>query len=79
MPKNPELNSYNVLLSDKHYQMLQDTATATSTNMSIIVRQAIVSYHQMKVLGIPICADGQPCRVPNVFPVAPQLPQGSPS
>ena len=67
-------HSYNVLLSPEHMELLKELADKTSTNKSIIIRQAITSYHAMKCLHIPTCADGQACRVPNMHipPVQPQ-------
>ncbi len=62
-------HSFNVLLSPHHMTLLEELALKTSTNKSIIIRQAIASFHAMKVQSIPTCSDGQACRVPNMHPV----------
>ena len=71
-------HSFNVLLSPRHMALLEELADVTSTNKSIIIRQAVQAYHAMKVLHTPTCADGQACRVPNMFlpptPAAPTVP-----
>ncbi len=67
-------HSFNVLLSPQHMTLLEEVALKTSTNKSIVIRQAITSYHAMKVLSIPTCADGQACRVPAMHQLPAQIP-----
>ncbi len=72
-------HSFNVLLSPRHMALLEELAEVTSTNKSIIIRQAVQAYHAMKVLHTPTCADGQACRVPNMFlPPTPAAPLVAP-
>lgn len=61
-------HSFNVLLSPHHMTLLEELSIKTSTNYSICIRQAISNFHTMKIQGIPTCADGNACRVPNMFP-----------
>lgn len=60
-------HSFNVLLSPHHMKLLEEIAFLTATNKSIVIRQAVTAYHAMKVNHTPTCADGQACRVPNMF------------
>ena len=66
-------HSLNVLLSEEELSMLSHLATKTSSNMSVVMRQALRSRFAMEIGGRPTCANGQNCFVPQMH--SPQPPQ----
>lgn len=78
MAKEKQLtHSFNVLLSPQDFDMVKQMADETSTNMSIVIRQAIKSRYLHDVKHIPTCANGRSCFVPHMHATAPATPQGA--
>lgn len=71
--------SFNVVLSKTEYQQLIDLKDFTGLNMSINLRMALASRHQMVIQQIPTCASAQSCMAPQLFTPRAPIPQGVPS
>jgi hypothetical protein len=54
------------MLSDEDYARLDALASVLSRSRGSVVREAVRFAHQMLVSGVPTCASGQFCVVPNV-------------
>lgn len=79
MPRTPRYTgAFNVLLSEEEYGMLRALATENSTNMSIVLRQALRSRYRMQIERLPMCASGVPCLVPHVHAVPAPAPTPAP-
>lgn len=67
--------AFNVMLSDEDYSRMDAVAQVLGRSRGAVLREALRYLHQMTVQGIPTCASGQFCVVPNVHRAAPALPQ----
>lgn len=57
---------FNILLAPAEYEKLQELAAAVDGSMGHAIRSAVNQAHAMVCLGVPTCADGQPCYVPHM-------------
>ena len=76
--KKRDNHSFNILLDEEEIAMLSHMAKATTTNMSIVMRQALRWRYAMAENKVPTCANGQACLVPHMHnptgaPPAPAL------
>ena len=71
-------HSFNVLLSEEEMTMLSHMAEISSTNKSIVIRQAVRYRFQMEIGGVPVCANGRGCFVPHMHAQAPAMPLARP-
>ena len=67
--------AFNVMMSPEDYARLDAVAATLGRSRGAVLREALRFLHQMPVQGIPTCASGQFCVVPNVHRAAPALPQ----
>ena len=67
--------AFNVMMSPEDYARLDAVAATLGRSRGAVLREALRFLHQMTVQGIPTCASGQFCVVPNVHRAAPALPQ----
>lgn len=58
--------AFNVQLDDSDYARLDALAGVTSRSRGAVVREALKFMHQHLVQGVPTCASGQICPVPNL-------------
>ena len=65
--------AFNVQMSSEDYARLDAVAQVLGRSRGACVREALRFLHQMTVQGIPTCASGQFCVVPNVHRAAPPL------
>lgn len=72
---SPRKAAFNVVLSPEDYARLDACAATLQRSRGAVLREALRFLHQMTVQGIPTCASGQFCVVPNVHRAAPALPQ----
>lgn len=70
-------HSFNVLLDDEHMTMLNHMASKTSTNMSIVIRQAIKWRFIFEIDNVPTCSNGRSCFVPHMHAQPATQPQGA--
>lgn len=68
--------AFNVQLSPEDYARLDALAATLSRSRGSVVRELIKQAHQMTVQGIPTCASGQFCPVPNLHRGGPLAGQG---
>ena len=66
-------HAFNVLIDAEQKQKLEQLAELKDCSQSQILRRAMDSYWLMAVAGTPICADGQGCKVPQMFAAAPPV------
>ena len=66
--------AFNVMMSPEDYARLDAVASTLGRSRGAVLREALRFLHQMTVQGIPTCASGQFCVVPNVHRAAPALP-----
>lgn len=71
--KSKNKHSFNILLDDEEVSMLSWMAADDTTNMSIVLRQALRWRFAMSKNKVATCANGQACFVPNMH-----NPQGAP-
>lgn len=72
-PPGSRKAAFNVVLSPEDYARLDALAATLGRSRGAVLREALRFYHQMTVQGIPTCASGQFCVVPNVHRAAPPL------
>lgn len=70
--------TFNVQLAPEDYDRLDALAATLSRSRGSVVRELVKQAHQMIVQGIPTCANGQFCPVPNLHRGGPLSPSGSP-
>jgi hypothetical protein len=70
-------HSFNVLLGDEEMSMLSLMSNASSTNKSIVIRQAIKWRYMHELKTIPTCANGRACFVPHMHAQPAATPQGA--
>ena len=58
--------AFNVMLSEEDSARLDAVASALQRSRGAVLREALRYLHQMTVQGIPTCASGAFCVVPNV-------------
>ena len=67
MPKSTKpRQAFNVVLDDKEKHMLSALAEKHGTSAAQEIRQAIRIRFTMIVQGVPTCADGRACFVPQM-------------
>lgn len=66
MPKRS--HAYNVLVDPRTHELLGRAAAALGLARSHLVRQAIDAWLRDRVQGIPTCACGAPCAIPQARP-----------
>lgn len=71
-------HSFNVLLEEEDVSMLSMMAEKTSTNMSIVIRQAIKWRYLLEIDNVPTCSNGRPCFVPHMHTAPAPSTQGTP-
>ena len=73
-PPTARKAAFNVQMSPEDDARLDAVAQVLGRSRGACVREALRFLHQMTVQGIPTCASGQFCVVPNVHRPAPALP-----
>jgi len=61
---------FNIMLDPEHLKHLQEVADALSVNKAHAFRMTLAFAHKHIILNIKCCADGRPCFVPHLHPVA---------
>jgi hypothetical protein len=69
-PRKP----FNLVLSAEEYRKLNELANATGLSAAAVLRNALLAFHGMKIFGVPTCANGQTCFVPQMHAARPQMP-----
>lgn len=57
---------FNLLLTDADKTLLDALAEQRGMSRGQVLRECIRTAHQMQVAGVPLCASGQPCYVPQM-------------
>ena len=70
VPRRP----FNFVLSVDEYRKLNELATATGLSAASVLRNALLSFHSMKIYGVATCASGQTCFVPQMHAARPAMP-----
>lgn len=65
--------AFNVMLSDEDYARLDAVAHVLQRSRGAVVREAVRYLHQMIVQGVPTCASGAFCPVPQMHRPNPGL------
>jgi hypothetical protein len=71
-PRRP----FNLVLSADEYRKLNELATTTGLSAASVLRNALLSFHSMKIYGVPTCANGQTCFVPQMHAAQRPAPGG---
>ena len=66
--------AFNVMLSPEDYARMDAVAQALGRSRGAVLREALRYLHQMTIQGIPTCASGAFCVVPNVHSQRGPLP-----
>lgn len=61
-PRRP----FNLVLSADEYRKLNELAAETGLSAAAVLRASLLTFHAMKIHGIPTCATGQTCFVPQM-------------
>lgn len=70
--------AFNVLLSDEDYARLDGLALVWGMSRGAVIRRVLQHAHAMSVQGVPMCASGGYCPVPQMHTRGPVPPTGTP-
>lgn len=69
---------FNILMNDAERKALDDLATRTGLSRGLMVRRLILAAHKHLCRGVPTCASGRPCYVPQMHVPAAADPNQQP-
>lgn len=74
----PRRAAFNVMLSDEDYSKLDALAGVLQLSRGAVIRKAVAAAYAMTVQGVPMCASGAFCPMPQIHQRGPLPQTGTP-
>lgn len=65
-PKKSKTKQFNVMMSPADRTMVDQLSEQLQVTAGEVVRKAVLYFHAHQIKGIPQCANGRPCMVPQL-------------
>lgn len=65
-PKKSKTKQFNVMMSTADREMVNQLSEHLEVTAGEVVRKAILYFHGHQIKGMPMCANGRPCLVPQL-------------